>query len=226
LMMFPEFAPDLKGNQVEFLAVRDTDRSNGQERTPMRMGVIMYQTSNTKGQELVAQRMVREFIRIGHEAYLITRPYHDGERMVSHYEFERNVDGYLFLEKSAVGVPAILVDGYMSNWPPRRVMFRNFVDALRLIADTFELDVLITHSTLWNGPEETSKFVLWRRTLHNLGLDQRDIIYCHMSHFQEPHPIRYSPVEIAYRTAWNRLALPQTLEVKVKASFVKHAMKK
>ena len=225
-MMFPEFAPDLKGNQVEFLAVRDTDRSNGQERTPMRMGVIMYQTSNTKGQELVAQRMVREFIRIGHEAYLITRPYHDGERMVSHYEFERNVDGYLFLEKSAVGVPAILVDGYMSNWPPRRVMFRNFVDALRLIADTFELDVLITHSTLWNGPEETSKFVLWRRTLHNLGLDQRDIIYCHMSHFQEPHPIRYSPVEIAYRTAWNRLALPQTLEVKVKASFVKHAMKK
>jgi len=175
----------------------------------MRIGVIMYQTSNTKGQELVAQRMVREFIRIGHEAYLITGPYHDGKRTVSHYEFERNVDGYLFFEKSTVGVPAIQVDGYLSNWPPRRVMFRNFVDALRTIVDRFELDVLITHSTLWNGPEDASKFVLWRRTLHNLGLDQRDIIYCHMSHYQEPHPVRYSPFEGAYRMTWNRLALPQ-----------------
>jgi len=175
----------------------------------MKIGVIMYQTSNTRGQEIVAQRMVRQFTRIGHKAYLITSPYHDVKRTVSHYEFERNVDGYLFFEKSAVGVPAILVDGYLSNWPPRRVMFRNFVDTLRIIVDTFELDVLITHSTLWNGPEDTSKFVLWRRTLHNLGLDQREIIYCHMSHYQEPHPIRYSPVEAAFRMAWNRLALPQ-----------------
>jgi len=175
----------------------------------MKIGVIMYQTSNTRGQEIVAQRMVRQFIRIGHKAYLITSPYHDEKRTVSHYEFERNVDGYHFFEKSAVGVPAILVDGYMSNWPPRRVMFRNFVDTLRIIVDTFELDVLITHSTLWNGPEDTSKFVLWRRTLQHLGLDQHDIIYCHMSHFQEPHQIRYSPVERAYRMAWNRLAFPQ-----------------
>ena len=175
----------------------------------MRIGVIMYQTSNTKGQELVAQRMVREFMRIGHKAYLITSPYHDGKRTVPHYEFDKSVDGYLFFEKSAVGVPAILVDGYLSNWPPRRVMFRNFVDALRTIADTFELDVLITHSTLWNGPEDASKFVLWRRTLQHLGLDEHDIVYCHMSHYQEPHPVRYSPVEMAYRMAWNRLAFPQ-----------------
>jgi len=175
----------------------------------MKIGVIMYQTSNRRGQELVAQRMVREFIRIGHEAYLITSPYHDEKRTVSHYEFDRNVAGYLFFEKSSGGVPVILVDGYPSNWPPRRIMFRNFVDALRTIVDTFELDVLITHSTLWNGPEDTSKFVLWRRTLQHLGLDQRDIIYCHMSHFQEPEPVRYSPVERAYRMAWNRLALPQ-----------------
>jgi glycosyltransferase involved in cell wall biosynthesis len=175
----------------------------------MKIGVIMYQTSDTRGQELVAQQMVREFIRIGHEAYLITSPYHDEKRTVSHYEFERNVDGYLFFERSTVGVPAILVDGYPSNWPPRRIMFRNFVDALRIIVDRFALDVLITHSTLWNGPEDTSKFVLWRRTLQRLGLDHRDIVYCHMSHFQEPHPVRYSPVERAFRMAWNRLAFPQ-----------------
>lgn len=31
------------------------------------IGVIMYQTSNSKGQELVAQRMVKWFLRLGYE---------------------------------------------------------------------------------------------------------------------------------------------------------------
>jgi hypothetical protein len=43
----------------------------------------MYQTSKSKGQELVAQRMVREFIKMGHEAYLITSIYHDGIEVIS-----------------------------------------------------------------------------------------------------------------------------------------------
>ena len=30
-----------------------------------RIGIIMYQTSNSKGQELVAQRMVRDFNKLG-----------------------------------------------------------------------------------------------------------------------------------------------------------------
>ncbi len=36
------------------------------------IGVIMYQTSTSKGQELVTQRMVREFNKLGQKAYLIT----------------------------------------------------------------------------------------------------------------------------------------------------------
>ena len=49
----------------------------------LRIGVIMYQTSRTKGQELVAQRMVSYFKRFGHEAFLITSIYHDGKAVVS-----------------------------------------------------------------------------------------------------------------------------------------------
>ena len=48
-----------------------------------RIGVLMYQTSRTKGQELVAQRMVRYFNKLGHEAYLITSVYHDEKEVVS-----------------------------------------------------------------------------------------------------------------------------------------------
>jgi D-inositol-3-phosphate glycosyltransferase len=39
----------------------------------------MYQTRLTKGQELVAQRMVKEFRRQGNDAYLITSIFHDWE---------------------------------------------------------------------------------------------------------------------------------------------------
>jgi glycosyltransferase involved in cell wall biosynthesis len=179
----------------------------------MKIGVIMYQTSATKGQEIVAQNMVRGFRKLAHEAYLITGPYHDGIRVVPTETFEKSLEGYLLLENSDLQIPVIRVEGYISEWPPRRVMFRYFSDTLRRIAERFELDVLITHSTLWNGPEDTAKFVLWRRTAQELGLKQRDIIYCHMSHFQEPHPLTYPVIERAYRIAWNSLVLPQIFQV-------------
>ena len=60
-----------------------------------RIGVIMYQTSKSKGQELVAQRMVREFIKMGHEAYLITSIYHDGIEVISSKRLPRT-EGYAF----------------------------------------------------------------------------------------------------------------------------------
>ncbi len=47
------------------------------------IGVIMYQTSTSKGQELVTQRMVREFNKLGQKAYLITSIFHDGQEVVS-----------------------------------------------------------------------------------------------------------------------------------------------
>jgi glycosyltransferase involved in cell wall biosynthesis len=168
----------------------------------------MYQTSKSKGQELVAQRMVREFIKLGHKAYLITSIYHDGMEVVLS-ENLRKMDGYLYTEDSELSIPVIRVDSYVARWPPRRIVFRDFISTLEKIVDKFQLDVLITHSTLWNGPEEVAKFIEWRRDMKNMGGYQDPLVFCHMSHFQEPSPKRYSLVERSFRIAWNKLTLPQ-----------------
>lgn len=173
-----------------------------------RIGVIMYQTSKSKGQELVAQRMVRAFIKLGHKAYLITSTYHDGMEVVSP-ENLRKIGGYVYTEDKELGIPIIRVDSYIGRWPPRRIFFRDFISTLEKIVDKFQLDVLITHSTLWNGPEEVAKFIEWRRDMKNIGGYQDPLVFCHMSHFQEPSPKRYSLIERSFRIAWNKLTLPQ-----------------
>jgi len=173
-----------------------------------RIGVIMYQTSKSKGQELVAQRMVREFIKLGRKAYLITSIYHDGVKVVSP-ENLRKIGGYVYTEDSELRIPIIRVDSYIARWPPRRIVFRDFISTLERIVEKFQLDVLITHSTLWNGPEEVVKFIEWRRYMKNIGGYQDPLVFCHMSHFQEPSPKRYSLTERSFRIAWNRLTLPQ-----------------
>ena len=45
----------------------------------LRVGVVMHQNSQSKGQELVAERMVKEFRAQGQDAYLITSIFNDGE---------------------------------------------------------------------------------------------------------------------------------------------------
>ena len=174
----------------------------------MNIGVVMYQTSFTKGQELVAQRMARELTRQGHRAYLITGPYHDDKLVEDYGKLERSVEGYLFYEKSEFQVPLIRVDGYVSTWPPRRIMFRDFVSVLRRLSGRFGLDTIISHSTLWNGPEEITKFVMWKRMMKAQGLDEGEVIYSHMSHYQPPDPMRYDVVERAFRITWNSMIFP------------------
>ncbi len=169
----------------------------------------MYQTSSSKGQELVAQRMVREFIRLGHEAYLITSIYHDGSEVISSADLTK-YGGFRYSDSDVeLGIPTIRVDSYVSRWPPRRINFRDFVSVLETIVDGFHLDVLITHSTLWNGPEEVARFIEWRRYMKKIGGYRDPLVFCHMSHFQEPSPKRYSLTERSFRVAWNRLTLPQ-----------------
>lgn len=171
----------------------------------------MYQTSRTKGQELVAQRMVRYFRKLGHEAYLITSGYHDGREVVS--DDLIGDDGYLRVDDSELGIPIIRVSSFTSKWPPRRIVFKDAVHTLERIVNDLQLNVLITHSTLWNGPEEVAKFVEWRRNMKALEGYQDSLIFCHMSHFQEPSPRRYSLVERSFRMAWNRLSLRTILRV-------------
>jgi D-inositol-3-phosphate glycosyltransferase len=173
-----------------------------------RIGVMMYQTSKSKGQELVAQRMVREFIKLGHEAYLITSIFHDGAEIISPFSV-RKTGGYTLIRDSELGIPVIRVDSYIARWPPRRILFRDFMSTLSNIVDRWQLDVLITHSTLWNGPEEVAKFVEWRRDMRNIGGYSDPLVFCHMSHFQEPSQKRYSLMESSFRIAWNKLTLPQ-----------------
>jgi D-inositol-3-phosphate glycosyltransferase len=176
-----------------------------------RIGVVMYQTSKSKGQELVAQRMVAYFKKLGHDAYLITSVYHDGREVVD--EDVMGDKGYTHVQDSELGIPVIRVASFVSKWPPRRIVFKDVVHSLERIVNDFELNVLITHSTLWNGPEEVAKFIEWRRNMETLGGFKDPIVFCHMSHFQEPSPRRYSLVERSFRMAWNRLALATILRV-------------
>lgn len=176
----------------------------------------MYETSLTKGQELVAQRMVRELRREGHEAYLITSAYHDQEEVVPVEKLERR-GGYIHTFDEVLGIPIVRVTSRKENWPPRRIGFTDFVSNLTRIVDELRLDVLVTHSTLWNGPEETAKFVEWRRHQAKGGAPVRPLVFCHMSHFQEPSDERYGLEERTFRQAWNQVSLPMVLKT---ADFV------
>lgn len=175
------------------------------------IGIIMYQTSTSKGQELVAQRMVREFNKLGQKAYLITSIFHDGNEVIPSESLRKGV-GYIYAEDSVLKIPVIRVESAIAKWPPRRIVFRDFIHILEEIVDKFELNVLITHSTLWNGPEETAKFTTWRRDMRNMGGYKDPIVFCHMSHLQEASPLRYSLPELTFRTAWNKFSLSKIME--------------
>jgi D-inositol-3-phosphate glycosyltransferase len=171
----------------------------------------MYQTSLTKGQELVAQRMVKEFRRQGHEAFLITSIYHDGEPAGPTADEVKKRGGYVHLFDRLLGIPVIRLSSGGASWPPRRISFEDFIGILTKIVEELDLNVLITHSTLWNGPEEVVKFVKWRRKMMAGGAPSSPLIFCHMSHFQEPSEDRYAIEERSYRETWNTTVLSQIM---------------
>jgi D-inositol-3-phosphate glycosyltransferase len=176
----------------------------------LRIGVIMYETSRSKGQELVAQRMVKEFNILGHEAYLITSAFQDWEPVVQEEQIARR-GGYMHTYDEALGIPVLRVESEVATWPPRRINFRNFVGVLTQIVSDLKLNVLITHSTLWNGPEEATKFVVWNRQMASQGAHNPPILLCHMSHFQEASDERYAIEERTFRDTWNRISLREIL---------------
>ena len=175
------------------------------------IGIIMYQSSSSKGQELVAQRMVSAFNEIGQKAYLITSQFHDHQPVLPVEDLKR-AGGYRYIYDEVLNIPVIRVDSSIAKWPPRRINFMNFIDTLKKIVDQYSLNVLITHSTLWNGPEETAKFVIWRRNMLKMGGSKDAIVFVHMSHLQEATIQRYSINELTFRTAWNKFSLSQVLE--------------
>jgi len=170
----------------------------------------MYQTSLTKGQELVAQRMVKEFRRLGHDAFLITSIYQDSEPVVNPDDVKMR-GGYVHVFDRDLGIPVIRVSSESTTWPPRRISFVDFVGVLTKIVDDLQLNVLVTHSTLWNGPEEVVKFVAWRKQMTKGGAPRSPLVFCHMSHFQEASDERYAIAERSYRETWNSIILPRVL---------------
>jgi glycosyltransferase involved in cell wall biosynthesis len=180
----------------------------------MKFFSVMYQTSNSKGQELVAQRMVKWARRLGHDAWLITSIYHDGEPVVPLTEVLKSIDGYIMFEDDPkVGLPVIRVDSSKTFWPPRRITFRDFITILKNIDDKVGIDFIVTHSTLWNGPEEVSRWIMWKKLMRSLGESVNTTVYGHMSHYQPPDPTRYEPIERAYRMAWNSTTFPMIFRV-------------
>lgn len=175
----------------------------------MNFGVIMYQTSTSKGQEVVAQRMTKELASQGHRAVLITSRFHDFRPVISADEVRRN-GGYVRYEDDSLGFEVFRVESRKVDWPPRRIEFSNFVSALDRIVGELDLQVLITHSTLWNGPDLTAQFVSWKRRMFGEKGGRR-LIFCHMSHFQPPATERYSLQEREWRRAWNDYVLKRIM---------------
>lgn len=168
-----------------------------------RIGVIMYQTSFTKGQEIIARSMVKGFKRIGIEAFLITGPYEDYKRVISNKYFRTH--NYKFYESKFS--PTIRVNGHLPKWPVRRVNFKSFPYVLGKIVNKFDLNVLIVLGNNWNGPLATSEYLIWNDNLVRSKEKSKKIIYCYMPHYHPPDPKRYDDYEIGSRKAWNKISL-------------------
>jgi D-inositol-3-phosphate glycosyltransferase len=177
---------------------------------PLRVGVIMYQTSASKGQELVAQRMTRELVSQGNRAVLITSRFHDSSPVITADEVKRN-GGYVKFEDNALGIDVYRVESRQVDWPPRRIEFSNFASVLDRIVGELDLDVLITHSTLWNGPDIAAQFVSWKRRMFE-ERGERRLVFCHMSHFHPPAKETYSMQEREWRRSWNEYVLRRIIK--------------
>lgn len=175
----------------------------------MNFGVIMYQTSTSKGQELVAQRMTKEIASQGGKAVLITSRFHDFRPVISADEVRRS-GGYVRFEDSSLGIEVYRVESRRVDWPPRRIEFSNFISIIDRIVGELDLDVLITHSTLWNGPDLTAQFISWKRRMFE-ERGERQLVFCHMSHFQPPARQRYSLQEREWRRTWNEYVLKRII---------------
>ena len=175
----------------------------------MNFGIVMYQTSASKGQELVAQRMTKELGSQGGKAILITSRFHDFRPVISADEVRRN-GGYVRFQDTNLGIEVYRVESRKVDWPPRRIEFANFVSTLDRIVGELDLDVLITHSTLWNGPDLAAQFVAWKRRIF-AERGSGHLVFCHMSHFQPPARQRYSLQEREWRRSWNEYVLKRII---------------
>jgi len=70
--------------------------------------------------------MVRDFIALGHKAYLITSIYHDGVDVIPPESLAEN-KGYVLVDDPELGIPAIRVDSFIVKWPQTCSVDSDFV---------------------------------------------------------------------------------------------------
>lgn len=178
----------------------------------MNVFVVAPQTSSYRGPELTAARLAKWAARLGHKAWLVAGAFHDWEPVVPERDLARSLSGYVAFERDPkAGVPSLRVLSSRSAIPARRIAARDFFSALRRMDEELGVDVLIVHSTFWNGPEEAARWARWKRDLASIGEEVRPTSFLYMPHYRPPEP-GLSPVERTLRMAWNATALPQILQ--------------
>src|SRR5437899_6413997 len=106
-----ESHPVVTSRELSHLRAYLEPHQRGRGLTLLRIGVVMYQTSLTKGQELVAERMVREFRRQGYDAFLITSIYEDWEPALP-IEEVTDRGGFVHLYDDRMRILIMNVDSY------------------------------------------------------------------------------------------------------------------
>ncbi|MEL9989942.1 MAG: glycosyltransferase [Thermoproteus sp.] len=178
----------------------------------MNVLVVAPQTSSYRGPELTAARMAKWALRMGHKALLVASAFHDWDPVVSERDLARSLSGYISFERDPkAGVPSARALSFKSTIPVRRVTMRDFFSVLRALDEELGVDLLVVHSTFWNGPEEAARWAKWKLELASIGERVRPTVFAYMPHYRPLEP-GLGPVERTLRLAWNATALPQVLK--------------
>jgi glycosyltransferase involved in cell wall biosynthesis len=176
----------------------------------MNFVVVAPQSSHWEDSHRAAAILVKALRRIGHEAWLVTSIYHDGEPAVDPEVVEKSEEGFVEVEKDVSGVPTIRVLSAKSMLPPGAVTLRSFSKILAAIDRRRGVDAVVVFSSFWNGPEEAAKWVTIKKMLAQSGEAGRPPALVYIPIYPTGvHGI--SPVEAVSRSIWSTLNLPHIL---------------
>ncbi|MCU7786789.1 glycosyltransferase [Pyrobaculum sp. 3827-6] len=176
----------------------------------MNFVVVAPQSSHWEDSHRAAAILVKALRRIGHEAWLVTSVYHDGEPAVDPEVVEKSEEGFVEVEKDVSGVPTIRVLSAKSMLSPGAVTLRSFSKILAAIDRRRGVDAVVVFSSFWNGPEEAAKWVTIKKMLAQSGEVGRPPALVYIPIYPTGvHGI--SPVEAVSRSIWSTLNLPHIL---------------
>jgi len=176
----------------------------------MNFAVVAPQSSHWEDSHRAAAILVKALRRIGHEAWLVTSVYHDGEPAVDPEVVEKSEEGFVELERDVSGVPTIRVLSARSMLPPGAVALRSFSKILAAVDRRRGVDAVVVFSSFWNGPEEAAKWVTIKKMLAQSGEAEKPPALVYVPVYPTgAHGA--SPVEAVSRSIWSTLNLPQVL---------------